>query len=156
MPLPDVGCVVDVGGGEGTLPAQILGERPGLTGVLLDLPMVIDGARATLERAGLHERCALVAGDILESIPAGGDLYVLVRHCRHAMRSSARQLVLEALLGDEIPPTWRTLVSLGVIAQRGGRTRSETQMRSLLASAGLDMERPGPLPQGGTWAIVAG
>jgi len=161
---------VDVGGGEGSLLAQLLREHPRMKAVLFDLPVVCDRAHATLADAGLLDRCQIVAGDFLDGVPYDGDLYILanvlnnwrdddarrvLQRCRSAMTAEARLLVLEAVLGNDIPPRWRTLVSLGVMAQRGGRTRTEAQMQDLLASAGFAVEALRPIPGSATVAVTA-
>ncbi|MFE2184739.1 methyltransferase, partial [Streptomyces sp. NPDC059455] len=48
--------IADLGGDDGVLMAAILTAVPGLRGVLYDLPAALDGARATLEAAGVAER----------------------------------------------------------------------------------------------------
>ena len=65
------GTVVDVGCGRGRLLAAILRAYPRATGVLFDLPHVVQAATALLEDARLAERCSIVAGNMFESIPPG-------------------------------------------------------------------------------------
>src|SRR5262249_15901165 len=77
--FPPLHQVVDVGGGSGTLLATILQAYPSMRGVLFDMPSVIAGAGATIAAAGVTDRCDLIAGDFFESVPAGGDAYLLSR-----------------------------------------------------------------------------
>src|SRR4051812_32483377 len=74
---PHSGTAVDVGGGRGTLLAALLRVRPGLRGVLLDLPHVAGSAGALLAAAGVAERCRVIAGDFFDVVPAGAELYLL-------------------------------------------------------------------------------
>src|SRR5437867_3898941 len=67
------GTVVDVAGGQGVLLAAILRLNPGVEGVLFDLPAVIEEAGPILERAGVADRCRLVAGSFFDAVPTGGD-----------------------------------------------------------------------------------
>ncbi|MFZ0850291.1 MAG: methyltransferase [Hyphomicrobiaceae bacterium] len=53
----DSTCVVDVGGGQGALLAEILSRHAQLKGILFDLPSVVAGARPVLEEAGVADRC---------------------------------------------------------------------------------------------------
>ena len=162
--------VVDVGGSEGALLAQVLRENPHLNGVLFDLPDVIERAREQIAAAGLLDRCELIAGSFLDYVPAGGDIYLLAQiinnwadpdalrvleNCRAAMCADARLLVLEAVStpGVAVLP-WRALVSLGVMAQRGGRTRSEIQLRELFDASGFCFQQVHRLPESETCAIV--
>jgi hypothetical protein len=69
--------VVDVGGGNGFLITLILKANPHLTGVLFEIPAMIQDAKRNIEAAGLTARCKTVGGDFLESIPEGGDAYLL-------------------------------------------------------------------------------
>ncbi len=166
-----VARLVDVGGGEGALMIQILHEHPAIAGLLVDLPVAVARARERLGAAGLLARCETVAGDFLESVPPGGDLYLLAQilnnwrdaqacrilaNCRAAMAPGARLVALEPVYfpGARTAP-WRTLVSLGVMAQRGGRTRSESQLRALFEAAGLRIDAIRPLPASATCAVEA-
>jgi hypothetical protein len=68
---PHAGTAVDIGGGRGTLLAALLKARPGLSGVLFDLPYVAGNAGASLAAAGVAERCRVVGGDFFDAVPAG-------------------------------------------------------------------------------------
>ena len=69
--------VVDVGGGYGALLMEILRRHARTRGILFDLAHAIDGAREHWKASGLVERCTLLVGNFFESIPPGGDLYLL-------------------------------------------------------------------------------
>jgi len=64
-------------GGHGGLLGAILGGAPNAHGVLYDLPSVVAGAGPELEAAGVTNRWTVVGGSFLESVPDGGDAYVL-------------------------------------------------------------------------------
>ena len=68
---------VDVGGGTGTLVAEVLRHRPETIGVLLERPGMLELAKRYLAEQGVADRCELVEGDFFSSVPAGGDVYVL-------------------------------------------------------------------------------
>src|SRR5260370_11214057 len=102
--------IVDVGGGEGGLTALVLKANPQLRAILFDSPEVISRAKPQIDDQGLSARCELVAGSFLETVPKGGDLYVLandinnwrhvqagqiLRNCREAMGPQARMIVIE-------------------------------------------------------------
>lgn len=165
-----VARIVDIGGGEGSLLLQLLRAHPHLTATLLDLPAAVTRAAQQLEAAGVAHRCQLVSGDFREAIPTGGDTYVLAQilnnwpddaacrilsTCRAAMPPGADLLILEAVREHGVLPRWKALVSLGVMAQRGGCTRSEAQLRSLLSRAGFQVHSFQPLPASVTWVIRA-
>ena len=55
----------------------ILKANPTMQGVLFELPSAIARAKDLIEAEGVKERCELVAEDFFESVPNGGDAYVL-------------------------------------------------------------------------------
>jgi SAM-dependent methyltransferase len=146
--------VVDVGAGYGTLLQAVLGRYDGLRGVAFDLPPVAAGTRERLAAAGLAERCEVVAGDFFESVPSGGDAYLLshivhdwdderavaiLGNCRRAMADDARLLVLEMVVPDGPEPHFSKLLDLEMLVQLGGRERTLAEYRGLLGAAGFEL-----------------
>ena len=151
--------VVDVGGGQGSTLAAILGPNPSLRGVLLDLPPVV-AATTPLEATGVADRCEVIGGDMLRAVPAGGDAYILkrvlmdwsdedstriLRRCREAMSQNGKVLVIEMLMpsGNEPSPA-KSFDILMLLNQSGGRIRTEADFRGLFAAAGLGLSRVVP------------
>src|SRR5260370_28915270 len=102
--------MVDVGGGNGSVSAAILKLHPHLEVVIYDQPQVLAAAETYLAKQGVRDRCRLVAGSFFQSVPDGGDVYLLsnivhdwddaraaliLRNCRRAMTRTARVLLLE-------------------------------------------------------------
>ncbi len=152
--------LVDVGGGHGALLAGILRAQPHLRGILFDIPPVIDGARAHVERAGLGSRIELVAGSFFEVVPPGGDAYMLkfiihdwdderstqiLQSCRRAMDANGKLLLVERVvppLVEQIPAHREAvLADLNMLVLTGGRERTEAEYTSLLAKSGFRLER---------------
>jgi hypothetical protein len=144
--------IVDVGGGNGGLLAAVLGSAPGASGVLFDTPAGLAGAEALLTARGVSGRCERVAGDFFESVPTGGDLYILkwilhdwddrragaiLQSCRKAAAPGSRILVIEAILPDGDAPSPGRLSDLNMLAMTGGRERSASEYRELLEAAGF-------------------
>ena len=69
--------VVDVGGATGNMLAAILSGHTGPRGVLFDRPHVVRDAPALLQARGVEARVTIEAGDFFETVPAGGDAYLL-------------------------------------------------------------------------------
>ena len=151
-----VGTVVDVGGGNGSFISAILRANPRMTGILLDLPLVAESARASLADAGLAKRCDIAGGDFFTSIPAGGDAYVLrwiihdwdhsravtiLRNCRDAMKRTGRLLLVETVIpaGDEPHPG--KLVDFVMLTALGGQERTAEEYAQLLDEAGFHLKR---------------
>jgi hypothetical protein len=72
-----VRTVVDVGGGTGAMLAEILRARPGVRGVLVDLPATVARSAEIFEAAGVHDRATTVGQSFFDALPPGGDLYLL-------------------------------------------------------------------------------
>jgi hypothetical protein len=61
--------VADIGGGQGQAIAGILFANTALRGTLFDQPHVVEKARTLLSKAGVDDRCDILAGNFLESAP---------------------------------------------------------------------------------------
>ncbi len=153
--------LVDVGGGHGSLMTAILKKNPKLTGVVYDRPNVVDGARKTLEQAGLTGRCEVVAGDFLESVPSGADGYILshilhdwddercrmiLKNIHKSMEKSGRVLIAEHVIAPGNDPSPGKFLDLNMLVMcPGGRERTEAEFKTLVASAGFKLSRVVPL-----------
>jgi hypothetical protein len=146
--------VMDVGGGDGTLIAEILRAHRHLEGVLFDLPQGLESAARTLAAAGVADRCRTVGGDVFEGVPAGADAYLLkqvlhdwddaqagaiLRSVRGAMTPDARLLILERMLPETVTAadTQTLLLDVLMLLVTGGKERTEQEFRSLLSEAGF-------------------
>src|ERR1700691_3837240 len=73
----DIRSVVDVGGGQGTLLAQVLRRHSHLRGTVFDTATVVARAEAVLDASDLADRCELIAGDFFDQVAPGADCYLL-------------------------------------------------------------------------------
>jgi hypothetical protein len=152
--------LVDVGGGHGLLLATILRANPHLRGVLFELPPVAEGAKRHLAELDVLDRCAVIAGDFFESVPAGGDAYILknivhdfdderaiaiLKNCRRATSSQAKILVVQEALPAGNTPSVGKLLDLQMLLI-GGRERTEDEYRALYGAAGFELTRVVPTP----------
>jgi hypothetical protein len=168
--VPDSGTVCDVAGGAGTLLAEVLAERPGLRGVLVEAPGVLKEAEAVLSGRGVRERVELVEGDLFGELPTvGADVYVLknILHdwddptslrilsgVRAAMRAGARLVVIEQIQERNSPHPIASLSDIQMLTQCvDGRERSRDELRELLSQAGFT---PGRFQRAGVSALVEG
>jgi predicted O-methyltransferase YrrM len=150
--------VVDVGGGNGTLAAAILQAVPDLEAVVFDLPGAMESAVPVLEAAGVTDRCQTVGGDFFDSVPEGGDAYVMkmvlhdwddekavaiLRNCRKAMADGGKVLLVERVLPEMVTEkTAETLmIDLFMLIALGGRERTAAEFGQLLAQADLELTR---------------
>lgn len=159
--------IVDVGGGHGALLAAVLNAAPDARGVLFDLPSVVPGAAAALDAAGVGHRSTALGGSFFESVPEGGDAYLLktvihdwsddqsreiLRNVRAAIAPNGKLLLMELVLPAGAPPHPGMLLDLEMLVHAGGRERTAAEYAALLASAGFHQHRV--IPTAGPMSIV--
>jgi hypothetical protein len=153
-----VRTVVDVGGGTGSLLAEILRARPTLLGTLVDLPRTVARTGDIFEAAGVAERVTTVARSFFDPLPAGADLYLLksiindwpdreataiLRRVAEAARPGGRVVVIGGVSPDDAP--------LGLTIESvllGGKQRTVSEFRELAGAAGLTVTGTGRQPSG--------
>jgi hypothetical protein len=147
--------IADIAGGHGYLLAQILKSSPDLNGILFDMPQVIAGAPALLEKEGVAARVKTVAGDFFESVPAA-DAYIM-KHIIHdwddersikilksigrAMTDNGKVLIVETVVPEGDQPHYSKLLDLEMLTSPGGAERTADEYRRLLAAAGFELTR---------------
>jgi hypothetical protein len=139
--------VVDVGGGNGSLLVQLLRRRPGLRGVVLDLPET-NRDEDELARIGIE----FVPGDFFDRVPSG-DVYILstilhdwdderavaiLRTIHTAAPRDARLLVVESVVPPGNEPDGAKWLDLLMLALFAGRERNEEQWHALLDAGGFE------------------
>ncbi|MGH3049206.1 MAG: methyltransferase, partial [Gaiellaceae bacterium] len=140
--------VVDVGGGNGALLVELTHLRPGLRGVVFDLPETVRDEEA------LGDRIEFVAGSFFESVPEG-DAYLLsgilhdwgddeatrvLRTIRAAAPPHARLLINDSVIRPGNDPDSGKWLDLLMLVLAGGRERSEKQWRDLLDAGGFQVD----------------
>jgi hypothetical protein len=141
------GTLVDVGGGSGGLIRALLERHPAARGVLFDQPHVVEAAPPA-------ERLEIVGGSFFESVPRGGDAYLLkwilhdwedaeataiLRVVRAAMGDGAVVLVVESELAERNKGAEGKLSDLNMLVAPGGRERSRAEYAALFGAAGLEL-----------------
>jgi hypothetical protein len=162
-----VRVLVDVGGGQGWRMVEVLQAHPELRGVLFDRPGVVEEARQVLQDAGVAGRCEVVAGNFFESVPDGGDCYLLsgvlpnwddasaraiLGNVRTAMPTGARLLLFEPILPEGDEPHLAKVLDLLMLVLLGGQVRTATHLGELFIAAGLRLNRA--IPTGSPFAVV--
>lgn len=151
--------MVDVGGATGNMLAAILSRHPKPRGVLFDLQHVVGDAPAFLRSKGIADRVTIEAGSFFESVPSGGDAYVLshiihdwseeqcitiLRNCRKAMKPTSRLLLVEMVLPPGDAPHPGKMLDIVMLIVPGGQERTAAEYTPLLAKAGFRLERVVP------------
>lgn len=153
--------VADLGGGGGALILAILEAYPDIQGMLVDLQDSVTRAAPRLAAAGLAHRCALVASDLRQGVPAGADVYIIkhvlhgysdetavgiLQNCRSIIPAEGRLLVIEFVLPDVFNRIDKDLElhamsDLNMLAVTGGKERSAVELKELLLRAGFEVIR---------------
>jgi hypothetical protein len=153
--------IMDIGGGQGHILADILRAHPDIQGAVFDLPRTAAVARRFLTDQGLRDRCEVLAGNFLEAVTPGYDAYFIkstlhdwddeksvqiLRNIHNAMPAHGRVLVTEIVLepGKPIGHPHR-FVDLEMMVNFGGKERTAEEFGSLLYHAGLHLEQVHPI-----------
>jgi hypothetical protein len=154
--LSDIGCLADIGGGNGSVLTAVLQKYPKLKGILFDLPGVVERAKANIEACGLTARCQVAPGNFFESVTPGADAYLMrhiihdwddakalaiLRHVHTAMKADGKLLVVESVIPPGNAPSFGKLLDLVMLVGPGGAERTETEFRKLYEAAGFRLTR---------------
>lgn len=152
----DVTRAMDIGGGDGTLLAEVLRRNPGLRGVVYDnAEEVMTQVAETAGAAGVANRCSVVLGDFFQDVPDGADLHMLksvlhdwdddraamiLDHSRAALPEHGRLLIIEPVLPDTVPTDadpWPYLSDLNMLVLLNGRERTRGDFERLCTRSGF-------------------
>jgi ubiquinone/menaquinone biosynthesis C-methylase UbiE len=148
--------LTDVGGGYGSLMAEILIAFPALQGVVADLASVAEVAKTEIQTRGLDTRCRVVKCDFFREIPAGSDAYlmshilhdwddehcrVILNNCQRAMEPGSKLLIVETIIPEGNAFSIGKLLDLEVFVTGGGRERTEAEFKGLLEACGFKLAR---------------
>lgn len=160
--------IVDVGGGQGWLLSAILTATPAARGILFDLPHVIEAARPVVTERGVAHRCELITGSFFESVPAGGNAYIMrwiihdwndddatkiLRNVRAVIPPDGSLIVFDRVLPERITAgdialQFGTLMDLNMLVNVTGLERTEAQFRKLFAAGGFRLASRRTTPSG--------
>lgn len=144
--------IIDVGGGQGFFLSAILSKFRSLEGIVFDLPHVVSNARQFFEKYGVADRAGAVGGSFFETIPAGGDLYMLknilhdwnddeclkiLQNIRLVLPPEGRLLVMEAVIEEDNNPSFGKMIDLLMMVGVNGRERTKSEFEALLQKAGF-------------------
>ncbi|MDQ6629077.1 MAG: methyltransferase [Pseudomonadota bacterium] len=148
--------ITDVGGGNGEALRQILARFPKPRGLVFDRPDVVE---AIGDASRLSGRIDVSGGSFLDAVPAGADIYLLVRvlhdwsdedcirilrNCRAVLAPGCRLLIVEQILEPD-PRHGRAtsyLVDTQMMAMFGSaRERTKSEFDELLSASDLSAQR---------------
>ena len=147
--------IVDIGGGQGLLLAQILAENVSVAGILVDQPHVADTAMENFKQKKVADRCRVIAGSFFDDIPGNGDLYIMknilhdwndetsvriLTNVHNHMPEHARLLLIETIIKTDNKPSFGKFIDLQMlIGTQGGKERTKQEFKTLLDMAGFRM-----------------
>jgi hypothetical protein len=161
--------IIDVGGGHGGLINGILKKNPTMHGILFDGPEVIEGAKASMQKSDVTDRCQLVAGDFFKAVPEGGDAIVMkwiihdwndeqsvaiMKNCHHALPENGKLILIEAVVPETSEPHFSKFIDLNMLIMTGGRERTEAEFRQLYEAAGFRVTRI--VPSESPFSVIEG
>jgi len=159
--------IVDVAGGHGAMLRGILERAPNAAGVLYEMPSVAAEAHQ-LRGSPVESRCEFISGDMFQSVPAGGDLYIMkqiihdwndeaaiqiLKNVRQAIPSHGRLIVVDRIVKPSNQPDPAKSTDLMMLVMLTGRERTEAEFRDLYAAAGFNLTRTIPA---GDFALIEG
>jgi hypothetical protein len=137
------GTIADIGGGRGHLLQAVLEAAPRATGILFDLPQVIERAATVAS-----DRLRLHPGDFfMDPLPVCDTYWdderaaAILSAVRNAVSPQTRLLLIEAIIPDAPGPDWAKTLDIVMLVLPGGRQRTRDEHESLLHTAGFRLER---------------
>lgn len=151
------GKLVDIGGGQGYLLSIILHKYPQLKGILCDLPHVVGGAKEIIQTFGLEDRMTITPGDFFDTVPEGGDTYImksiihafddekcisLLKNIHHAMVSKGKLLIIEVVIPEDNSPSFGKVFDLQLlIGAPGGKERTRKEFEHIFSCSGFHLKK---------------
>lgn len=150
-------CIVDIGGGHGTLLSMVLIKNKHIKGVLFDLPHVIKDANENFKNYNIANRVDLISGSFYETIPSGGDIYMMkniihnlsdqktveiLKRIKDVLPEKGKILIIEPVIIDNNRYSFAKLFDIQMmVSQDGGRERTKAEYQQIIEKAGLELNR---------------
>jgi hypothetical protein len=154
--------IADIGGSMGDFLLSMLGEYPGTTGILFDLPETIAMARPAISASPVADRVKLVGGSFFEEVPPA-DLYTMKQilhdwhddecekilgNIRRAINPGGRLAVIDHILNNTPAPDEAQGTDVAMMVWDTGRERKLADFERLFAATGFQLARLTRNPNG--------
>ncbi|RWS10892.1 methyltransferase-like protein [Dinothrombium tinctorium] len=151
--------IIDVAGNDGEFLSMILKKAPNAIGTVYDLEPIIEKAKENLAKTSVKDRCYFENGDFLESVPAGGDCYIIksafddhndedvlkvLKNIRKQMKQNTKLLICELILAELNQPDIGTQTDLFLFLLQNGKERTREEWNQLTEKAGLKINNVFP------------
>jgi SAM-dependent methyltransferase len=162
-PFAEFKHVVDVGGGEGALLAQIVQRNTHTIGTVVDLPQVVAGGKLKLdgEYKEIKDRLHYFGANFFTTpVPAGGDAYVIklvihnwnddkavaiLKNVYNAMADNSKLIVIEKVIDEQKLDLFSLLQDIHMLATCGGKERTVAEFSELYEKAGFKLTKVVPI-----------
>ncbi len=109
-----------------------------------------------MKSAGVAERCEVVGGSFIETVPEGGDAYVMksilhdwndadaeriLRNIRAVIAPAGKLVLLEAVLPERPSSQIEVMFDLEMMVALHGKERTRAEWTNLLRRAGFRLDR---------------
>lgn len=143
--------IADVGGGNGHLLRSVLAANPKASGVLFDLPHVVEQAKSIPS-----ERVMFRPGSFFDDQLPVCDAYLMkivihdwnddeasriLKAIRRSAPAHAKLILAEFLVPEDGKPNWTLFVDLLMLGELTGKERTRTEFGDLLAGADFKLDR---------------
>ncbi|KAK7854537.1 xanthohumol 4-o-methyltransferase [Quercus suber] len=131
-----VGSLVDVGGGTGSVLAEIVKSYPHIKGINFDLPHVV-------AMAPIYDGITHVGGDMFEAIPNADAVFMkILKNCRKAIpEETGKVIIVDVVLQPEgnglFDDTCLVFDLLMIAHSSGGKERTELEWKKVLEEGGF-------------------
>jgi hypothetical protein len=129
-----------------------------MKGIFFDMESVVSGCNENIAKCSVHDRTRVVHGSFFESIPKGGDAYIMqhiihdwddakalsiLTNTRKALEGvvDGKLIILDAVIAPGSGPDFKKMLDLEMLLMPGGRERTEAEFRELLNRAGFKLTR---------------
>jgi hypothetical protein len=148
--------IVNLGGGNDTILADILAKYPQVKGVLCDRARKIKLGAKSLESQGVMSRCEIVTENFFQNVPQGGECYIMkstiqdwgrertrqvLEKCGKAMALGGKVILLEKVVPLGNAPSLSKWLDLEMLVMGRGRSLTAAEYEEFLTSAGWKMTR---------------
>ncbi len=146
--------IADIGGSNGDLLRQILLKYSHISGLLFDLPIVIENVNPDIFEPSISNRLKLVSGSFFDSIPTSCDLYIfkkiihdwddehsikILTNCYNAAKKGSKILIIENVIDPQNKNSATIINDIHMLVQTiGGRERTQDEYYKLLQEAGFE------------------
>ena len=145
--------ICDVAGGHGHLMCAFLQAHPHLSGIVLDLPEVVDDKNELwAPKLGLQDRCRYVGGDMFEEVPTAdayslkmilhdwndGECVEILSNLRQAASGGAQVFIVEHVVPGHDVAHFSKLFDIHMMCWGTGQERTEAQYARLMERAGWE------------------